>query len=303
MGDTANGTVVIEDNGATIHLTGNRWRAINFDYNVTPNTILEFDFKSTVKGEVHGVGLDSNLILDDQSTFNLFGTQKHGIQTFRYQDNAEYQSFSIPIGQYYTGAMSYLFFATDHDVSTPTAQSYFSNVRIYEAALSVPVIDSQPNLQAHVGASYLYDDNSTLEVSGTAPFTYSFNYAPDGMTISHEGKITWTPSDLQLGDQPVEVVVSNAEGSVVQTFTINVAEPFADKINLNNYELISYGGDYGDTTKGTVNVSGSGESITLIGNRWIAIDYPTLLLLTQLSNLILRVPLKAKFTALALIMI
>jgi hypothetical protein len=35
------------------------------------------------------------------------------------------------VGQYYTGQMLYLFFAHDHDVASPTAQSYFRNVQIY----------------------------------------------------------------------------------------------------------------------------------------------------------------------------
>jgi hypothetical protein len=272
--DTSLGNVIIEDSGATIHLSGNRWRAINLGYTITTNTILEFDFKSSALGEIHGIGFDNDLALSESATFNVFGKQKYGIQDFVYTGNGEYQRFSIHVGQYYTGTMAYLFFAMDHDVSNPSAQSFFSNVRVYEPAPTAPAISSAPILMAQIGINYQYDDNSTVEVTGTAPFTYSFIYAPEGMTIDNDGKITWIPSELQLGEQAVEIAVSNESGQALQAFTIVVSEPYGQKINLNNYELISYGGINGDTTKGTVSVSESGETITLIGNRWIAIDYP-----------------------------
>ncbi|MDP5133892.1 MAG: M12 family metallo-peptidase, partial [Paraglaciecola sp.] len=173
--DTANGTVMVEDNGATLHLTGNRWRAINLPYTITPNTVIEFDFKSTTKGEIHGVGFDTDLALSENATFTLFGTQKYGIQDYVYSENADYQRFSIPVGQYYTGAKTYLFFAMDHDVTTPTAQSYFSNIRVYESAPSPPAITSSPSLQGQVGISYLYDADSTVDVTGTGPFSFALN--------------------------------------------------------------------------------------------------------------------------------
>ena len=40
--------------------------------------------------------------------------------------------YRIPVGQHYTGDMQNLFFVNDHDISNPTAQSVFSNIRIYE---------------------------------------------------------------------------------------------------------------------------------------------------------------------------
>lgn len=272
--DTPKGTVTISDDGATLHLVGNRWRAITIDYNITPETILEFDFKSSAKGDIHGIGFDTDLALSENATFKVFGTQTYGIPDFVYTGNGDYQRFSIPVGQYYTGAMAYLFLAMDHDVSNPTAQSHFSNIRVYEPAPSAPTINSQPNLRAQVGISYLYDADSIVEVSGTAPFTYAFNYAPEGMSIDSEGKINWTPNELQLGAQQVELVASNALGDDIQSFTVNVTQPFAETINLNNYELISYGGGNDDLKQGTIDVSETGHAITLIGNRWVAINYP-----------------------------
>ncbi|MDU0355983.1 hypothetical protein RS130_20675 [Paraglaciecola aquimarina] len=127
-GDTSNGIVAIEDNGATLKLEGNRWQAAALNYIITPNTTLEFAFKSTSKGDIHGIGLDTDLLMSADTTFNLFGTQQYGFENYKYTGSGEYQHFSIPIGQYYTGTMNYFFFTMDHDNEKPSASSYFSRV-------------------------------------------------------------------------------------------------------------------------------------------------------------------------------
>ncbi len=41
-------------------MVGNTWKKIPVAYTITPNTILEFDFKSTAQGEVHGIALETD---------------------------------------------------------------------------------------------------------------------------------------------------------------------------------------------------------------------------------------------------
>ena len=89
-------------------------------------------FKSSIQGEIHGIGFDADLTLNEENNFNLFGTESYGIQDFNFTDIGELQHFDLPVGEYYTGAMNYLFFAMDHDVANPSANSYFHNVSIYE---------------------------------------------------------------------------------------------------------------------------------------------------------------------------
>lgn len=90
---------------------------------ILPNTFLEFDFKSTTQGEVHGVGFDTDQFADSSKTFKLYGSQIFGLTAFNdYAASApEWKHYVIPVGQYYTGQMLYLFFANDHDVANPTA--------------------------------------------------------------------------------------------------------------------------------------------------------------------------------------
>ncbi|NQT37381.1 MAG: choice-of-anchor D domain-containing protein, partial [Planctomycetes bacterium] len=142
------GPVTVEDGGATLHIVGNRWKKIDFAHTITSESILEFDFKSTVEGEVHGIGLDNTLTKDFFRTFQVYGTQSWGVGDFNNYTPSGYQHYTIPLGPYYTGAMKYLYFANDHDVSNPTGESYFSNVRVYDPGAAVPAVSAAAVLAA-----------------------------------------------------------------------------------------------------------------------------------------------------------
>jgi hypothetical protein len=130
-----NPLISIEDNGFTLQITANGWKRIYLPYTITPNTILEFDFKSSVAGEIHGIGFDDdNTINNPIRTFQLYGTQSWGIPDFNdYQSSApNWKHYSIPVGQFYTGEMLYLTFTNDHDAALQDGESFFSNVRVFE---------------------------------------------------------------------------------------------------------------------------------------------------------------------------
>jgi hypothetical protein len=121
------------DGGATLKLTGNSWKRINFTYTVTADTVIEFDFRSASQGEIHGTGLDED---NDYATgsrlFQLYGTQTWGIQNYRSYTGSDWTHYVIPVGTFYTGNMNYLVFANDDDVDG-SGISEFSNVRVYES--------------------------------------------------------------------------------------------------------------------------------------------------------------------------
>jgi hypothetical protein len=131
-GQDGAGTVEIQDGGVTLKMTGNTWKKIALPYAVTASTVLEFDFRSATQGEVHGIGIDTDEVLT-QDTFQLYGTQTWGRQNYRnYPGGGNWVHYVIPLGQFYTGPMSYLYFANDKDVSPYTNDSYFSNVQVHE---------------------------------------------------------------------------------------------------------------------------------------------------------------------------
>ena len=59
--------VSVEDAGATLHLTGNNWKAIQLTlpFNVTPDSVIELDFKSDgAEGEINAIGLTNNIAVE-----------------------------------------------------------------------------------------------------------------------------------------------------------------------------------------------------------------------------------------------
>jgi ribosomal protein S11 len=134
-----NGIVTVENGGATLAMSGNRWQQVTFPYTISANTILEFEFRSTAEAEIQGIGFDNDLANSAANTFSVFGTEVWGIQDYRYNGDGAFEQFTIPVGQYYTGEMQYLFFVLDHDIAEPTGNAYFKNIKVYEGELSVEV--------------------------------------------------------------------------------------------------------------------------------------------------------------------
>ncbi|CAB1081074.1 hypothetical protein D1AOALGA4SA_8734 [Olavius algarvensis Delta 1 endosymbiont] len=130
------GTIEAQDGGLTFYMQGNRWRRTTDTYTITPQTVIEFEFMSTSQGEIHGIGFDEdNTLTNAPRIFNLYGTQNWSADinwTPRYSGSGAFESFTIPVGQYYTGSGFHLVVVNDKDSGTLDNNSWFSNVRIFE---------------------------------------------------------------------------------------------------------------------------------------------------------------------------
>lgn len=126
------GAYVIEDNGATLHLIGNTWKKIALPYSVTENTVIQFDFRCASPGERFGLGMDENNGRTMGRTFQVAGSENYDIQDFHDYTGSDWKTYTIPVGQYYTGDMYYLYFMCDHDIPSPTAEGLYRHIRVYE---------------------------------------------------------------------------------------------------------------------------------------------------------------------------
>lgn len=127
------GDVSVIENGKGIKINRNAWKAIELEYELTINTVLTFEFKSSKIGEIHGIGFDSDNRISSAQTFQLYGTQRWGIPNFRnYPGNGQWVQYEIPVGQFLRGSANRLFFVADHDIGNPVGESYFRNVRVFE---------------------------------------------------------------------------------------------------------------------------------------------------------------------------
>ena len=197
-------------------------------YDVTADTVLEFDFKSGSQGEVHGIGFDTDLGISSNLTFKVFGTQNWGLSAFNNYDAAgAYKHYQIPVGQYYTGAFSYLFFANDHDVSSPTGESYFSNIEIYE---DVPAPDNQPPSVTATSTTLDYTENDAATVvDGGVTVTDADDVTLASTTVSITGNFAAGEDQLAFTDTIlIQGIVSGGGQTVTLTAQAGQSPTLAD---------------------------------------------------------------------------
>jgi hypothetical protein len=204
------GVTINYNQGATIHVSVNAWKAIPLNYNITPNTILEFDFKSTIDGETHYIGIDNDLQLDPILAYKIYGTAivtptaNYNIEYDTYEDSDQftYKHYAIPIGELYNGNAPYLFFTAGNNIYSEVwtstyyypgggryndATSFFRNVKLYESEVL-----------------------STNEVSLDSNISMYPNPTNNQITIS-------LPNGLELQD----IQVLNPQGKITKSFIFN----------------------------------------------------------------------------------
>ncbi|MDY7013385.1 MAG: Calx-beta domain-containing protein, partial [Cyanobacteriota bacterium] len=301
-----NPTINLQGDGTTLQMVGNGWKKIAFPYTITPDTILEFDFKSTAPGEIHGIGFDRNNKIDDDRTFQLYGSQAWGLDDFQdYASSAgDWKSYRIPVGEFYTGEMRFLTFANDHDVANPTGESLFANVRVYEDSPTITpgsiefdkssysVSEDGTTASITVTRTGGSDGAVSAEVSltgGTAAvgddfseiFPLSVNFA-DGESGSKTVTIpifddalveTTETLALSLGNVTGGATVGTKNTTIVSIQDNDIPSFPASVLNFNDYAIQSYGGSQQDKNP-TINIQGDGTALQMVGNGWKKIAFP-----------------------------
>jgi len=233
------GTVTVEDNGATLALTGNRWVKTSQSYNITPETIIEFDFNSTVTGEIHGIGFDEdNELTNDKRIFQFGGTSTWDTaiqidQRYQESDMGNWVHFAIAVGRYYTGSNMNLVFVNDHDNDPANGNGWFSNVIIHEGDLAPPPAATPPPTSSITAVTI---DNGDQETSSTGNWldsggidyygtvsvyskkagdTYRYETSLNGQ---YEIELRWTEWPSRCTNVPVRVYNGS---TLIDTQTVN----------------------------------------------------------------------------------
>ncbi len=190
-GEDRQGTVSVEDGGTTLRLTGNTWKRLALSYDVSPRTVLEFDFRSDVEGEIHGIGLDEDGKFTRGRVFKLYGGQawNKGILDYDNYDGSGWTHYRIPVGQFYTGKMSYMVFVMDDDGAV-RGESRFRNVKIYEDSVTVAEnVDFEDAVLASFagedrrGTATIEDDGATLRLVGNTWKRLALSYDVGPRTV------------------------------------------------------------------------------------------------------------------------
>ena len=226
------GTVSIVDTGKHAVLSGNTWKRFLLDYNLTPDTVLEFEFLSRRAAEIHGIGLEQDNGLSPERIFQLYGSQSWGRQAFRNYTPSAWQQYRIPVGRFYVGRANALVLVNDDDGGRG-AVGEFRNVRLYEggdtpsASLQAPgdvrveasavlthVDLGQPTVSADLRASH--DAPAAGFPLGVTEVTWTADTA-DGVTLTAVQRV-------EVVDTTPPVIVAPPDVVLAQGVTIGNAQ-------------------------------------------------------------------------------
>jgi hypothetical protein len=198
---------VLSNDDDTLTLTGNTWTKADLatgsspnGYTITNDTVLSFSFDSSSEGEIQGIGFDNDDEISSDKTFQLAGTQSWGLQDFNnsYVTGSGQQTYTIPVGEFFTGDFQYLTFLNDDDTpDNPLATDSFSNISLFEDSLSNLNLSIDGTSTSAALSSYSNQDIDSDAVLSN-----------DDDTLTLTGN-TWTKADLATGSSPNGYTITN----------------------------------------------------------------------------------------------
>ena len=162
------GTPTTSNAGFTLDLAGNTWVDMLFNSTITSTSVLNFTFEATgLNAELYGFAFDTDndYVYEDMGTFSFVGgtqaseiTSSNIFDSYTSGDGAV--SYSINVGDFFTGAFDRLIFILDNDANEAGSFASFSNVEICDSAAacatsapSAPTAVSSPTHLGFIGLS------------------------------------------------------------------------------------------------------------------------------------------------------
>ncbi len=124
-------------------------------------------------------------------------------------------TWDVPNNSFYAGTHSVTIRVTD-ERGKFTEQTYDLNIELSNVP---PRFYGSPNTVGKIGFEYRYEVDA--RDANNDVLSYSLDTAPDGMTVSQDGIITWQPTEV--GVFSVELVVSDAEFTAVRLYQVTVS--------------------------------------------------------------------------------
>ncbi|MCP5077984.1 MAG: hypothetical protein GY951_08010, partial [Psychromonas sp.] len=302
------GTLAVSADGYSLKMFANRWQYIPVNYDITKNTILEFDVKMSSVAEIQGIGFDHDLSPSNNTTFQLAGSQNWATKEYPYQTLNQMQHITINVGQHFIGKYEKLVFIADNDAGS-TGDIEFSNITLKEANWSgesyylVKHNDTWSSIALALYGSELVADQLQRSLLGK----YSLGAGErillsdlannldkivvidpldtDSDGLLDEWEVLYFGDLLQLSDgdydndgQQNVVEQNNGTNPILKNLLLNEKALINDAMTLFDFNLqapIPFGHqDQAET--GNAYSSLNGNSFTMVGNRWmmLPIDHP-----------------------------
>ena len=195
-----------------LNLSGNAWKALDFDYTVTKDSYVTLEYKTVSDAEIQGlIFLREELQPSDKSVSNLHeeaefirldGSQLYnGSENLYTEDNGTWQTITIRLSDYNAvgSDIGHLVFVNDDDAGIG-AQSAFRNVRVFESGTAPPLPSAPANApvtefaesdfasytrQDDAAATATVTGNTEVALSGNAWKALDFDY-----TVTKDSYVT-----------------------------------------------------------------------------------------------------------------
>gem|GEM_PF-1261023 len=195
------GNVQVQDGGSTLLVQDNTWHRTSTAFDITPNTVLAFEFASSAQGEIHGIGFDADNTLTQNQMFQLWGTQIWGLQDFANYSPSGFASYEIPVGTFYTGTGMRMVFVNDFDAGAGNI-SQFRNIRVYESAGNSdpgPVVGAPTNVALQGTATQVSTLAVGLDLGASKAIDGDTNGDFEAFTLSHTNLASEAWWEIDLG--------------------------------------------------------------------------------------------------------
>lgn len=270
----APGDATVSADGCTITLTGNEWRITGFDFDINASTTVTFEFSAVGNAEIQGVGFDQDLGASSDRIFRLIGSQAWGIDNFSYTGNGQTQSFTIPVGNFYTGTGFGFVIANDDDASPAGNSVTVSNVVISNGATPTPTPVPGCSVEESFEAGNGGWSNSNASTCSTGAFVV------DTPTAQASNGVTTQVGGAADGNNAFFTATNTAAGTndvdsgncIATSSTYNVANQ--STLSLSYFFGQRDGGDdaTGDFQRIEVSTDGGSTFSTLVANGDTASD-------------------------------
>jgi hypothetical protein len=250
MGGMSANEVNISPDG-TLQLSGDLWTKLDFAYNVTQYTVLEFEFRSDAMGYAHVIGFDNdNSYWDNANSnkltgFKLFGTETWSgwNQSLNNYSGTNWKSYSFKIGDLFTGAMSYLFFVNTNPNGT-LGNSFFRNIRVYDTnSLDI----AAPTAGVSIANSTVTNGTTFVNANSEYQFTVTYTdaYGINLATLDNNDIKVLAPNGTLQNATLVSTTSSSDRKTVTATYKI--LDNLGWSVGQNNaYSILLQGNQIGD---------------------------------------------------------
>ena len=243
MGGMSANEVSVSQDG-TLQLSGDLWTKLEFPYNVTQNTVLEFEFRSDAVGYAHVIGFDNDNSYWDNANSNTYtGFKLYGTETWDRWNQAlnnysgtNWKSYSFKIGDLFTGAMKYLFFVNTNPNGT-SGNSFFRNIRVYDMnSLDI----AAPTASLSVANSRAVNGTTFVNANSQYQFTVTYSDASkvNLATLDNNDIKVLAPNRTLHNAILVKRTPSSDRKTVTATYKINDIKVLAPNRTLQNATLV-----------------------------------------------------------------